>query len=745
MSTEAKGRKQLGFWGDFGFGCLLDIVLMVGFICAVEESTWTGAVYYATMLSVLVWGLRWLLHQFDLLGGWCGRLIGPVVLVGAMLLAVFSPHKINLQSDTKDEPASGETNEVKEVVSAGETNEVKAVVSARATNGVKKVVSAEATNEVVVLERETLPGVRNAPASTNEVTVEEALAELDGLVGLKPVKEEVARFVKFVRVAQQRKAAGLKVAPISYHMVFTGNPGTGKTTVARIMAKIYKALGVVKKGHLVECDRGALVAGYTGQTAIKTGKVIDSALDGILFIDEAYSLVNGPQDAYGAEAISTLLKRMEDDRDRLVVIVAGYTDEMKKFIDANSGLASRFNHYIEFPDYTPEELAAIFRMNAKKSQYILSADAERGLVAFIAAQTANRDSQFGNGRWVRNLFEQAVAHQAERVADIANPTQEQLMAIEMLDIGELGKGNADLGASGLARTPPPGVRYMPASTNEVSVAEALAELNDLVGLEPVKKQVEEFAAFVRVAQQRKAAGLKVAPISYHMVFTGNPGTGKTTVARIMAKIYKALGVVKNGHLVECDRGALVAGYTGQTAIKTGQVVDFALDGILFIDEAYSLVNGPQDAYGAEAISTLLKRMEDDRDRLVVIVAGYTEEMKTFIDANSGLASRFTHYVEFPDYTAEELAEMFRKNAKKSQYVLSDDVEKWLDAFIRVRTKKRDRKFGNGRWARTLFEEAVSRQAVRVSKILNPTPEQLKTLTMKDVGIKLKDPDASKED
>ena len=455
--------------------------------------------------------------------------------------------------------------------------------------------------------------------------------------------------------------------------------------------------------------------------------------------------MNGKDDSYGQEAISTLLKRMEDDRDRLVVIVAGYTAEMKTFIDANSGLASRFNHYVEFPDYTAEELTEIFRMNAKKSQYLLSAEAERDLGAFIAAKTANRDRKFGNARWVRNLFEQAVAHQAERLADIANPTQEQLMTIEMRDIGELGKASVGLGAEGLARTPPPGIRYVPASTNVVSVEEALAELNGLVGLKPVKAEVEKFASFVRVAQQRKAAGLKVAPISYHMVFTGNPGTGKTTVARIMAKIYKALGVVKNGHLVECDRGGLVAGYTGQTAIKTGQVIDFALDGILFVDEAYSLVNGTQDTYGEEAISTLLKRMEDDRDRLVVIVAGYTEEMKKFIDANSGLASRFTHYVEFPDYTAEELAAIFRMNAKKSQYVLSPDVEKWLDAFIRVRTKNRDRKFGNGRWARTLFEEAVSRQAMRVSKIADPTQDQLKTLTMKDVGIKLKDPDASKED
>ena len=692
-----------------GLGCLGElVVLAVGLVLLKNADANANALAYLTVLAGPYFFVRWFLNKFDLWSPVVGAVAGPLFVLSCFLLAQFVP------LSTEKKPGKGEKAEKDAIVE-----------------------SASADVEVP-------PGVRYTAASTNEVTVEAALAELDGLVGLAPVKAEVKRFAKFVQVAQQRKAKGLKVAPISYHMVFTGNPGTGKTTVARIMAKIYKALGVVKKGHLVECDRGALVAGYEGQTAIKTGKVIDFALDGILFVDEAYSLVNGSNDSYGDEVVSTLLKRMEDDRDRLVVIVAGYTEEMKKFIDANSGFASRFNHYVEFPDYSAEELAAMFRLNAKKSQYVLSPDVERDLGAFIADKTANRDRRFGNGRWVRNLFEQAVAHQAERVAEITNPTAEQLMTIEMRDIGELGKGTSAIGG-GLARTPPPGIRYTPASTNVVSVEEALAELNELVGLKPVKAEVEKFASFVRVAQQRKAAGLKVAPISYHMVFTGNPGTGKTTVARIMAKIYRALGVVKNGHLVECDRSGLVAGYTGQTAIKTGQVVDFALDGILFVDEAYSLVNGPQDSYGDEAISTLLKRMEDDRDRLVVIVAGYTEEMKRFIDANSGLASRFTHYVEFPDYTAEELAAMFRMNAKKNQYVLSPDVEKWLDAFVRVRTAKRDRKFGNGRWARTLFENAVSRQAVRVGKIENPTPEQLKTLTMNDVGIKLKDPDASKED
>lgn len=305
------------------------------------------------------------------------------------------------------------------------------------------------------------------------------------------------------------------------------------------------------------------------------------------------------------------------------------------------------------------------------------------------------------------------------------------------------KGGAD--ASGLEV--PPGVRYTPAPTNEtVTVDEALEELNGLIGLGEVKHEVEKFTKFVQVAKQRQAAGLKVAPISYHMVFTGNPGTGKTTVARIMAKIYRALGVVKKGHLVEVDKGGLIAEYVGQTAVKTGKVIDFALDGVLFIDEAYAITEGDgKQGYGSECIATLLKRMEDDRDRLIVIVAGYPDEMKRFIDTNPGLESRFNRYIHFPDYSAQELAEMYRLRAKNAQYTLSADVERWLVPYIAVRTEKRDRKFGNGRWVRNEFEKAVERQAMRVADIENPTTEDLMTLTMHDVGIKLKDPDQSAED
>ena len=724
---KTKGKKTGEYTTGMAFGCLVDIALIVCYFFALQEDTMVSTLTYALILAVPALIIRWLLHREGMLGGWMGRLIGPAFMVAAMLLAIYVP----IQTDKPN----GETGPVTPRDIAQKVTDKKNV------KGGSKASSKQGTQEPP-------PGVKYVPADPDNVpTVEEAIAELNSLIGLKDVKAEVEKFTKLVQVTRQRQAAGLKVAPISYHMVFTGNPGTGKTTVARIMAKIYRALGIVKSGHLVETDRGGLVGEYVGQTAVKTGKVIDFALDGVLFIDEAYAITEGDgKQGYGAECIATLLKRMEDDRDRLVVIVAGYTDEMKHFIDANPGLQSRFNRYIHFPDYSAEELAAIFRMNAKKNQYVLSPEVEAWLDPAMQLWTKDRDRKFGNGRYVRNLFEKAVERQAMRVAEIQNPTKEQLMTLTMEDLGNLGS-SVKQGGQQWTMQPPPGVKYVPADPDKVpTVEEAIAELNSLIGLKEVKAEVEKFTRLVQVAKQRQAAGYKVAPISYHMVFTGNPGTGKTTVARIMAKIYRALGIVKNGHLVETDRGGLVGEYVGQTAVKTGKVIDFARDGVLFIDEAYAITEGDgKQGYGSECIATLLKRMEDDRDRLVVIVAGYTDEMKRFIDANPGLQSRFNRYIHFPDYTAAELADIFRMNAKKNQYILSPDVERWLEPAIHLWTKNRDRKFGNGRYVRNLFEKAVERQAARVSQIPNPTNEQLITITMKDVGIKLKNPDASAED
>lgn len=261
------------------------------------------------------------------------------------------------------------------------------------------------------------------------------LRELDGLIGLGPVKSDVKMLANFIKIQRKRKASGLKEAPISYHCVFTGNPGTGKTTVARILADAYRSMGVLKKGHLVETDRSGLVGEYVGHTAVKTNKIIDSALDGVLFIDEAYTLVQGGDHDYGGEAIATLLKRMEDDRDRLVVILAGYTDEMKKFIDSNPGLQSRFNRYIQFPDYTAEELAQIFLLTAERSQYKCNADVRASVNDIMKNAVESKDKNFGNGRFVRNLFERAIQRQAVRLSTVKSVTTEMLVELTLHDLG----------------------------------------------------------------------------------------------------------------------------------------------------------------------------------------------------------------------------------------------------------------------------------------------------------------------
>ncbi len=276
------------------------------------------------------------------------------------------------------------------------------------------------------------PQQSHSHAARHEVT-SNPYSELAKLIGLGSVKKEIESLSNYVKIQALRHRQGMTTTPVSLHCVFTGNPGTGKTTVARIVAAIYKDLGVLKSGHLVETDRAGLVAEYVGQTAVKTNKIIDEALDGVLFIDEAYSLLGGDND-FGSEAIATLLKRMEDDRDRLVVILAGYTNEIKEFINSNPGLQSRFNRYIQFDDYESDDLIEIFKLSLRKSQYLIKRDALNQLQNHIRRQLQHKDKHFGNGRFVRNLFEKVIQRQANRLAVKENINNDELSIITIEDI-----------------------------------------------------------------------------------------------------------------------------------------------------------------------------------------------------------------------------------------------------------------------------------------------------------------------
>ncbi len=515
----------------------------------------------------------------------------------------------------------------------------------------------------------------------------ESLARLEAMVGLAPVKAEVKGVIARMQVEQQRRAQGMPVAAMSQHMVFTGPPGVGKTEVARVLGNIFKALKVLRKGHVVEVDRAGLVAGYSGQTAIQTLERCKEAIDGILFIDEAYTLAS---DSFGKEAIDTLLKFMEDNRDRIIVIVAGYTNEMRRFIDTNPGLASRFTKVIEFPRYAPAELAEILKRMAAAQGFTLPEGFEKELAPYVAERS--RADDWANAREMRTVLEKARQAQALR---IAGQPGADISRIEPADI-----------ALALGRKP---------GGDAIDMEEAkraLARLEAMIGLAPVKQQVKNVLARVVVDAKRRAEGIETGAVSQHMVFSGPPGVGKTEVARIMGDIFKALQVLRKGHLVETDRAGLVAGYVGQTATKTLEKCKEALDGILFIDEAYTLAGeGGSNDFGKEAIDTLLKFMEDNRDRIVVIVAGYTEDMQRFIATNPGLAGRFTRQVDFPAYDSYDLVEILRSMAARQSFKLPPRFETLLMPWIESRSQRRD--WSNAREMRTLLEKLREAQAVRV--------------------------------
>lgn len=523
-------------------------------------------------------------------------------------------------------------------------------------------------------------------------SIKNPMLELDQFIGLEPVKNAVLELIKTIEFNKQRKLM-LNIEDIDgqgLNFIFSGNPGTGKTTIARILGGIFEQNQLLKKGHVIEVDRSGLVGEYIGQTESKTKDAIEKALDGILFIDEAYALSKeNAQNDFGKEAIEVILKAMEDNRERLCVIFAGYKNEMQAFLNINPGLKSRINFHIDFPDYTHNELVLIAEKMAKQKHYSIEATSKMVLLEKIESEKV--DASFGNARVIRNIVDDAIRRKATRLAG-THFTKEEASVLTPEDFG-----------------------FMHYKSKEKLMDEAIEELTALIGLETLKDKIFDLKDYALYQIKRKNLGLTSKEISYHMTFEGNPGTGKTTVARIVGKIFKSLGVLKKGHLIEATREDLVASYSGQTAEKTAQMIKKAYGGILFIDEAYALVQGENDAFGKEAVDTLIKYMEDDRDRLMIILAGYTDKIQMLLNNNPGFQSRINYRLNFEDYNTSELIAIFDRYVAQENYTLDEGAITEKETVIHLLSDKRSDNFGNARSIRNVFEKVKLNQGTRFSR------------------------------
>lgn len=564
-----------------------------------------------------------------------------------------------------------------------------------------------------------------------EESFEQVMMKLDELIGLNSIKQKVrdhANYLKFLKL--RREKGFIEEEEINIHSVFFGNPGTGKTTVAKMMGKLYKSMGLLSKGHVHEVDRVDLVGEYIGQTAPKVKDAIERARGGVLFIDEAYSLARTNDDSkdFGREVVEILVKEMSNGVGDMAVIVAGYPKEMKHFLESNPGLKSRFKLYFEFPDYLPEDLSTISQYACTKKSVILSDVAKTMIDEIITEAYRKRDRTFGNARFVYDLVEQAKVNLGLRIMSATNPAtfdKEALATIELSDVEQIDVER------------PKRLPNLP--IDEKLLLLAMAELKGLIGMGNVKSEIEEMVRLVRF--YRESGRNVLNKFFLHTVFIGNPGTGKTTVARILTKIYKALGILERGHTVETDRQGLVAGYVGQTAIKTAEKIDEAMGGVLFIDEAYALTSGGpgnmggSSDYGSEAIQTLLKRMEDSRGQFFVFVAGYPDNMEAFLKANPGLRSRFDKILKFEDYSADELYQIALLMLEQEGLEANEDAKQHLQRYLAFLYEYRDKYFGNARSVRNVINEITKNQSLRLAAmpIEERNPMMLNILTYEDVA------------
>lgn len=513
-------------------------------------------------------------------------------------------------------------------------------------------------------------------------TLEEVKYKLKSIIGMKQLKDFMNSIENNYKVQKIREKLGLKTSKMSLNMIFAGNAGTGKTNAARVTFEYLNALGLLKKGIFKEVSKADFVTENIEEAAGRTIEIIESAIGGVLFIDEAYSLCENEDDKMGKEIVNALLKGIEDNREDLIVILAGYEKDMDRFLEFNSGLKSRFPNTIVFEDYNPNEMYEIAVNIAKSKGYRISTDVKDELIELFVRNQTLEKNDLGNARFVRNVVDNAILDASKEY--MSNSSKE----IDLLE-----RNNFNFKAN-----------------SKFNLEEKLSEI---IGLEEVKNFLRNQYKIVIAQEKRRAAGIDIKiDQNLNMVFAGNPGTGKTSIARIVAEMLNSMGALKVGQLIETDRSSFVSEVPGQTSKKTIAKFKEAIGGVLFIDEAYTLA---ADEIGREAIETLLKLIEDYRGEVIVILAGYEKDMEDFFAVNIGLKSRFPLWTTFEDYNPEELLSMAIKIIKSKGFEVSELAYKELKKSFKDIYENLDSQSGNGRMVRNYVENLIRNQSIRIAE------------------------------
>lgn len=529
-------------------------------------------------------------------------------------------------------------------------------------------------------------------------TLEEAEYKLNSIIGIEDLKDFLSNVKNNYKVQKIRERLGLKTSNVSLNMIFAGNAGTGKTNAARVTFEYLNALGILSRGVYKEVSKADFVTENASDTAKRTIDIINSAIGGVLFIDEAYSLCESDDDKVGKEIVDALLKGIEDNRDDLIVILAGYENDMEEFLTFNQGLKSRFANIIHFEDYTPTQMYEIAINIAKSKGYRIAKNVKHDLIELFAKNQISGKNDLGNARFVRNIVENAILDASKKYL---TDKSKQIDLLERDNFNFKAKTKFDLEA----------------------------RLSEIVGLSEVKKLLRSQYKLIVAQEKRKSAGVNTKiEQNLNMVFAGNPGTGKTSIARLVAEMLNSMGLLKVGQLIETDRSSFVSEVPGQTSRKTEEKFKEAIGGVLFIDEAYTLAN---DSLGREAIETLLKLIEDYGQDVVVILAGYEEEMEDFFDVNIGLKSRFPIWTVFQDYNPNELLEMSIKLIEHKGFKLSKNAYLSLKKSFEAIYEEADSQSGNGRMVRNYVESLIRNQSIRIAEE-DISVYEMNLITVKDI-------------